>query len=97
MKLQVNPTCSHSEFRVSDMPGGGGWSWGLGDQTLPLSKRTRNGKQEAVEKQEARVFRLGSGEGKGLRGAPQTRAEGGAEDWSGCGLVLCGRLVILLF
>lgn len=40
-----------------------GGSWALGDQTLPLSRGTRNGKEEAVEKQEAQMLWLGSGEG----------------------------------
>lgn len=46
---------------------------------------------------EAQVLWLSSNEGKELGGGFRHGAEGGEEDWSGCGLVLCGRLVILLF
>lgn len=64
-----------------------------GEQTLPLSRRTRNGRGEAVEKQEARPLHPGKDRGGGLKHGPR----GGKEAWSSCGLVLCGRLVILLF
>lgn len=43
------------------------------------------------------VLWLSSGEGKELGGDLRRRADGGEDDWNGCGLVLCGRLVILLF
>lgn len=70
-----------------------GGSWALGDQTLPLSRRTSNGKRGSGEQ----VLWLSSGEGKELGGDLRRRADGGEDDWNGCGLVLCGRLVILLF
>lgn len=43
-----------------------GGSWALGDQLLPIPRRTRNGRQEVVEKQEAHMLQPGSGEGKEL-------------------------------
>lgn len=71
-----------------------GKSWALGDQTLPLSRGTRNRRQEAVGKQEAQMLQAGKqqGEREGLRHGAK-----GGKGWRSYGPVLCGRLVILLF
>lgn len=58
--LHVNPT----SFQLQ-IPCCMGGSRILAEQTLPLSKRTRNGRREAVEKQEASCYTLGKTRGEG--------------------------------
>lgn len=54
VNLQINPT-----FFQLQIPCFMGKSWALGDQTLPLSRGTRNRRQEAVGKQEAQMLQAG--------------------------------------
>lgn len=61
MNLQVNPT----SFQLQILCFVGG-NWALPGQTRPLPRMTRNGRQQAVEKQEAHILQFGSGEEKEL-------------------------------